>query len=166
MNTPQKYIVYAVKNDWENKVYFGSGLPNRLKGKYAKFDKDRQQPLQEHLGFEATKEFILSCVEGGKLIKRNLDVKLWELTFKTNKDYQLLKRLLLERIETSKFIPDGKLASIVYHAGQESEIDIIMGRYLVLLQGLFKLSNRTSELWTIDGKKTPVYGYVLTLKTT
>ena len=30
MNNPQKYIVYAVKNDWDNKVYFGSGLPNRL----------------------------------------------------------------------------------------------------------------------------------------
>lgn len=136
---------------------------NRLKGKYAKFDKDRQQPLQEHLGFEATKEFILSCVEGGKLIKRNLDVKLWELTFKTNKDYQLLKRLLLERIETGKFIPDGKLASIVYHAGQESEIDIIMGRYLVMLAGLFQIT-KTSEIWTVKGEKQKVNGFTLTFK--
>lgn len=135
----------------------------RLKGKYAKFDKYRQQPLEEYLGYLETKQFILSCLEDGKLIKRNLDVKLWELTFKTDKDYQLLKRLLLERIATNKFIPDGKLASIVYKAGKEAEIDIIMGRYLVMLEGLFKIT-KTTENWNIKGSTEQVKGYVLILK--
>jgi hypothetical protein len=138
---------------------------NRLKGKYAKFDKEKHQPLEHYLGYEATKTFLVSCVEDGKLNKRKIDEKLWEEDFKkpSKNEVKLLKSLLLQNIEQNKFIPDGKLKGIVFEASQTSGLDLIMGKFLVPLSGLYNI-RKTSEIWSINGTKQPVYGYILMLK--